>query len=51
MCGSFGDLAVRLCFGSWVDVAVGFSFGGVSLCVGAVSLIWMQVCDLCIWLM
>ena len=51
MCGGFVDLAVGLSFGSWFDLAVGFSFGRVVLCVGAVSLIWMQVCDLCIWLM
>ena len=44
MCGSFGDLAVRLCFGSWFDVAVGFSFGGVVLSVGTVSMTWMLVC-------
>ena len=41
MCGSFGDLAVRLCFGDWVDVAVGFSFGWVALSVGTVSMIWV----------
>ena len=51
MCGSFGDLVVPLCFGGWVDVAVGFSFGGVSLCMGAVSLICVQVCDLYLWFM
>ena len=43
MCGSFGDLVVPLCFGGWVDLAVGFSFGGVGLFMGTVSLIWMQV--------
>ena len=39
-----GDLVVRLCLGSWFDVAVGFSFGGVVLCVGTVSMTWMLVC-------
>ena len=38
------DLVVRLCFGSWFDLAVGLSFGGVVLCVGVVSLIWLFVC-------
>ena len=34
VCGScFVNLAVRLCFGIWVDVGVGFSFGGVVLSV------------------
>ena len=44
MCGSFGDLAVRLCFGSWFELAVGFFCGGVVLCVGTVSPSLMLVC-------
>ena len=44
MCGNgFVPLVVRLCFGGWFDLAVGLSFGRVVLCVGVVSLIWMQV--------
>ena len=39
-----GDLVVRLCLGTWFDVAVGFSFGRVVLSVGAVSLTWMLFC-------
>ena len=44
MCGDFGDLAVRLCFGSWFDLGVGFSFGGGVLSVGVVSSSLMLVC-------
>jgi hypothetical protein len=44
VCGSFGDLAVRLCFGIWVDVGVGFSFGGVVSLLWIFKVTWMLVC-------
>ena len=39
-----GDLVVGLCFGSWVDVAVGFSFGGVVSLLSVLGMTLMLVC-------